>query len=148
MTNQSRNFDALPWPQKVHIAWRMETPEDETTDAPDERQYGFWPSRDKNDAGYVPAAKFNEAQKEAQRLMDGWKRGDWSYIGVVAVAEVYVPIGQGSFVTHTFRSAGLWGVESYSPEYHKEVFEDQKIDLLDQLKTLGAALQSGEFIQR
>lgn len=149
MAEQFRNLDAPNRAQQVQITWSMETPDDDScSDAPDERQDGFWPSRNKSDAGYCPPELFDKSQADAQRLMKEWRAGDWNYVGVVAVASVAIPIGQGSFVTHKFRSAGVWGIESYSPEYHKEVFAEEKAELLSQLKKLGLALEAGDFTER
>jgi hypothetical protein len=142
MGQSYRNYNAPNRAQKVSITWSMETPEDDCTDGPDERQDGFWPSHDPKAAGYCPADKFEALQRECENLMKGFVRGDWSYVGVVAVARISIPIGGGSFITHTLRSPGLWGIESYSPEYHKEVYEEQKTELLEQLKILAAAIQS------
>lgn len=147
MTDNFRNYDAPTRPQRVSITWSMETPQDDCGDAPDKRDEGFWPSHDKNAAGYVLPENFDKEQRKATRRMNAWKRGDWYYIGVVAVAHVSIPIGNGSFVTHEFRSAGLWGIEDSAGDYLKEVYAEEKDELLSQLKALGAALQSGEFDQ-
>lgn len=139
-TDHYRNFDAPKRPQKVHIAWRLEMPDDDSPDAPDERDNGFWPSHNEDAAGYVDPENYDEAQRIASERMLAWRRGEWGYIGVVAVAEIAIPIGQGAFVTHTLRSAGLWGIESDVGEYLSEVFEEEKAELLSQIETLCAAI--------
>ena len=147
MPHQYLNFDAPNRPQLVSIRWEMETPRDDYSDRPDERDDGFWPSRDPSTAGYVGAADFDAAQEAAEARMAAWEAGDWEYIGVVAVAHVAIPIGGGSFCNHTFRSAGCWGIESDSGDYLEEVFREEQAELLAQLKTLGAALASDCFEQ-
>lgn len=146
--SQFRNID-LRGPQKVRIIWTMETPDDDTSDRPDERDEGFWPNTDdKDSAGYVLPENFAEQQRIAKKRMAAFDRGDWSYVGVIARADVYIPIGDNSYAIHTFCSAGIWGIESDCIDYVEEQFSEQKEELLDSLKTLGAALASGDFIDQ
>ena len=42
---------------------------DDCGDKPDERDDGFWPSRDRNAAGYVEPSRFAEAQTAAKERM-------------------------------------------------------------------------------
>jgi hypothetical protein len=59
----------------------------------------------------------------------------WWWVGVRARA--WITITQ-SF-TFSVESAGLWGVESDRPEYHLEVFEEEKEELkgyLEMLRTM------------
>jgi hypothetical protein len=144
---QFSNMDAGRKPQKLHIRWEMETPADDTPDRPDERDDGFWPSTDPKAAGYVDPENFDEEQRKARERMDRWEAEDWWYVGVVAVANLLVPIGGGSFRIMTLKSGGLWGIESDCGDYIREVFEDEKDNLLAELKTLGEALASGDYIQ-
>lgn len=137
MTEQFRNFDAPKAPQAVRIEWERVLKDDDSADRPDQMQDGFWPSQDPEDAGYVEPDKFEEAQELAQTRMAEFDAGDWGYVGVIARAHIAVPIGGGSFCTYTLDSPGLWGVESDSPEYLAEVFEEQKAELLEHLKTMG-----------
>lgn len=144
---QFRNID-LKGPERVRIQWAMETPTDETCDNPLDRDEGFFPSQDPESPGYIGDVSQEEFERqfaEAQQRLDDFHAGEWEYVGVIAVARVYVPIGGGSYTIHEFRSAGLWGIESNAGAYLDEVFEDEKASLLDNLKTLGAALASGDF---
>lgn len=138
-------------PQKLHIRWEMETPSDETADRPDEMCDGFYPSLDREDAGWIgdnPERSFEEQMEDANQRIRDWENDVWEYVGVVAVAHLLIPIGGGSFRIMTLKSGGLWGIESDSgDDYLAEVFEEQKDDLLAELKTLGEALASGDFIQ-
>jgi hypothetical protein len=148
---QFSNIDAPKKPQKVHIRWELITPTDDTIESPEDKDEGFWPSQDPDSPGYigdVPEADFAAAMAEAQDRKDRFDAGDWEYVGVVAVAHLMIPIGcGGSFRLMTMQSGGLWGVESDCTDYIAELFEEQKADLLGELKTLGEALTSGDFIQ-
>ena len=65
-------------------------------------------------------------------------RGEWGFIGIQARAHILIVRKGGHGVTHTMTSAGLWGIESNSGEYLAEVFEEQKAELLVDLKALGS----------
>lgn len=144
------NTESPNRPQKLHIQWQMRTIEDESADRPDQMCDGFWPSTDSEDAGFIgenPATPFEQQMEEAQARMDAFDAGDWGFVGIVAVANLLIPIGGGSFRIMTLQSAGLWGIESDSGEYLLEVYEDEKASLLGELKTLGEALASGDFVE-
>jgi hypothetical protein len=63
-----------------------------------------------------------------------YERGDFSFVGVRAEAEVAV-----DGVTQTLTSGGHWGIESDSKEYLQEVAEEEYTDLRQILKTIGVA---------
>jgi hypothetical protein len=70
---------------------------------------------------------------DAQRLHD-LNRGEWHYVGIIAKAEFQV----GSSLVQTFRSGGLWGVESDSDEsYFTQIEGEQLSELRDQLEAIG-----------
>lgn len=140
-------IDVQRWPQTLRIEWEMQTPDDDTSDRPDERDEGFWPSKDKNAAGYVLPENYESEMQKAKDRMAAWENDEWRFVGVVAKAVVYIPAGGTSFRIMTLESAGLWGIESDSEEYLKEVFEEQKGDLLAELKAMGEALTKEDFIQ-
>lgn len=134
------NYDAPDRPQVVSIRWEMVQLDDDAQDAPDERQDGFWPSLDPDDAGYIGAddpAEFDHLMAAAQQRMDDWRADRWNYVGVIARAHVAVPIGGGSFTHFSLDSAGLWGIESDSgADYFAEVFEDEKAQVIANLGKL------------
>ena len=66
--------------------------------------------------------------------MESLNRGDWYYVGVIAVAEITLPE---STVIQRIRSGGLWGVESDAGEYFKEVEAEQLAELAAELGKLG-----------
>lgn len=151
MTKQFQMIDS-PAPQRVRISWEMLTPSDGSADKPDERDEGFWPSLDPEACGYIgepepsdvdatgQAARYQEQLEAAESRMAAWEAGDWEYIGVVACARVFIPIGGNSFRVMTLESAGLWGIESDSGDYLREVFAEERAELLGQLRVLGATL--------
>lgn len=138
--------------QKVRIKWTRDLEEDPHCAAPDVNDEGFWPSMDPQAAGYIgddptiitpegQEARLTEHIQRAEERMAAWTHGDWTYVGVIAKAEILIPIGGSSFRILNVASAGLWGVESDAgEEYLQSVYEDEKADLLGQLATLGAGL--------
>lgn len=122
----------------VQFARKLE--DDDCSDAPDERDEGFWPSLDKDSCGYVgPCSEeaFAAYQEKAQARMDAWKRGDWNYVGVRAEARcVIVKNGTGIYVN--LESPGVWGIESDAGGYLQEVYLQE----LATLKGMIAAMKN------
>lgn len=140
---QFRNFDAPRAEQVVSIRWEQIELDDDSGESPEDRDEGFWPSRDPDAAGYVGEVEddaFAQMQDAAQERMDAFNDGEWGYVGVIARAHISIPIGQGSFTTYTLDSPGLWGIENEadSADYRAQVFEEQKAELLGHLRILGA----------
>lgn len=74
------------------------------------------------------------------KRMEELQRGEWYYMGIYWIAEVSHEIkgNPGSRRIQSFRSAGLWGIESDSDEsYFKEVAEEQLADLKEHLEHFG-----------
>mgnify|MGYP000710594792 FL=1 len=87
---------------------------DDTPDAPDERQDGFWPSLYPDNAGFIGAGngwrdRFNAAQARAERVMAAWKTDDWYYCGVILSVAI-------DDLTLTDHAASLWGIEANYPD--------------------------------
>lgn len=100
---------------------------DDSSDAPDERQDGFWPSLDPKDAGYIgPRSKRTLARHrgKAQSIMDAWKRDDWFYCGVAMTIEAC-----GTQLTAKYDNA-LWGVECNYPGSRNTYLRDVANELL------------------
>ena len=131
------NIDSNRMPQQVHINWMRILKTDDTSDKPDERDEGFWPSRRKSAAGYVDPENFDAEMAKAKARMQAWEDGDWYYVGVIARATIHIPIGGNSFRIMEVESSGLWGIESDAGEYLNEVYAEEKAELMHQLKTLG-----------
>lgn len=82
-------------------------------------------------SGCEDAEQYKE--QDAKRLA-AYNRGDWYSIGIRAEAVVSYPCGYGSRRMETFRSFGLWGIESDSgAEYIAEIEQDQLEDLKSHL---------------
>lgn len=148
---QFQMIDVPSRPQTVAIHWEMQTPTDESAGRPDTMQDGFWPSLDPQDAGWIgedaTAADLKRAKARAQLRYNRWLGDAWRYVGVVAVARVFIPVGGCSFRVMTLESAGLWGIESDSGDYLREVYAEQKAGLMSELETLAAAIIGGNFMQ-
>lgn len=86
---------------------------DDVSDAPDERQDGFWPSLNPAEAGYIGAKSKRTLAREmakARAIMAAWKNDEWFYCGIaVTVAK------EGVRLTDEFASA-LWGIECNYPQ--------------------------------
>ena len=109
---------------------------DETPDAPDERQDGFWPSLYPNDAGFIGAGngwrdRFDTAQAKAEAVMAAWKNDDWFYCGVILSAAI-------DGLTLDRFAASLWGIEANYPDsdnaYLSEVANELLFEALEAAK--------------
>src|SRR3990167_6986943 len=61
---------------------------DDCPDAPDQRQDVFWPSLYADAPGFIGPGpnhrqRFAEAQAKAEAVMEGWRKGEWFYCGIV-----------------------------------------------------------------
>ena len=103
---------------------------DETSDAPDERQDGFWPSLYPDDAGFIGAGngwrdRFDAAQAKAEKVMAAWKNNEWYYCGVILA----VTIGDVELTDH---AASLWGIEANYPDSDNAYLTEVANELLPQ----------------
>ncbi len=86
---------------------------DDCLDAPDQRQDGFWPSLYADAPGFIGPGpnhrqRFAEAQAKAEAVMEGWRKVDWFYCGIVL--SVFLEC------VELYRdTASLWGVEANYP---------------------------------
>ena len=115
---------------------------DDCPDPPDQRQDGFWPSLYRDAPGFMgepdqelvrgtnsPAngnnfrERFARAQAEAEVLMEGWRRGDWFYCGIV----LSVSLDGVELAPH---AASLWGIEANYPETDNSYLTDVAGNLL------------------
>lgn len=120
----------------LRIQWARLIVDDQCADRPDERDDGFWPSRDPKAAGYPGKTGFVKAYEAAQQRMDAWKRGDWNYVGVRAQARcLLVKNGCGTFYTLT--SPGIYGVESDAGDYLDTLYQEEKAQLAADMRALG-----------
>lgn len=85
---------------------------DDCTDTPEERQDGYWPSLDPDNAGYIgPKSKSTLARHtaKAQAVLDAWNRDEWFYCGVAVTIML-----DGIPLTGRYDHA-LWGIECNYP---------------------------------
>lgn len=82
---------------------------DDCIDKPDERDDGFWPSQDKNAAGYVLPENYETEMAKAKEVMRAWLADEWHYSGVVVTVEC-----EGVQLVDEYDVA-LWGVERNYP---------------------------------
>ena len=103
---------------------------DETPDAPDERQDGFWPSLYKDDAGFIGSGngfrdRFAKAQAKAERVMAAWKNDEWFYCGVILTVEI-------EGITLNRFAASLWGIEANYPDSDNAYLTEVANELLSE----------------
>ena len=117
---------------------------DDTPDAPDQRQDGFWPSLDPQDAGFIGAGKtaadLEAATAQAKAVMDAWEADEWFYCGIV------VRVSR-TGVTLDDHAASLWGIEANYPgsdnAYLAEVARELVPEALDAARLALAGLCAG-----
>jgi len=105
------------------------------------------PSKGREYRGFIPYAGgekpgtrafYRYGMKDFERIQQ-LEREYFSFIGIRAEAVVQYPIAgnPGSFRLETLTSGGLWGIESDSGDYLKEVAKEQLEDLKQHLEQFG-----------
>jgi len=114
---------------------------DDSSDAPDQRDDGFWPSRNPASAGYIgakPASEFEAQMAKAQETMRAWKADEWLYCGIVVTVSK-----NGILLTGQYSNA-LWGIEANYPgsdnAYLGEVAADLVAEAIAEARATLAAL--------
>ena len=110
---------------------------DDCSDAPDQRQDGFWPSLYIGDPGFIgPGRNFRErlakAQAEAEAVMDAWRKDKWFYCGIVLAIEC-----EGVELDHN--AASLWGIEANYPGSDNAYLAEVADELLPEALAAGRA---------
>lgn len=108
------------------ILYRATVRRDDSSDAPDERQDGFWPSLNPADAGYIGAKSrrtLGRAMAHAEEIMRAWRADEWFFCGVTISAHLSVDEydhDTGRFeVDLAEHCASLWGIECNYPRTDK-----------------------------
>ena len=117
---------------------------DDCADAPDQRQDGFWPSLDPQDAGFIGAGKTDNdletAKARAKAVMDAWEADEWFYCGIVVCVSR-------AGITLDDPAASLWGIEANYPSsdnaYLTEVARELVPEALDAARLALASLCAG-----
>lgn len=118
---------------------------DDDSSAPDERQDGFWPSLDPNDAGYIGAKSKSTLARHMARanaVMEAWRNDEWFYCGVAVTAWKDDVQLTGEY------DHALWGVECNYPStrkgnpnvYLREVANEYVTEVLEAAKATVAKL--------
>lgn len=92
----------------------------------------------------------NLYRKQDRERLAAYNRGDWHCVGVRVAATVLLGRERGWKVEHTFRSPGVWGVESDAgAAYVRELAADELAILRGMLEDAGnvAALLEGADAQ-
>jgi len=114
-------------PDGFYVQFERVILDDHCCDKPDERDCGFWPSRDPKSAGYVGECtdeEFREHFDKARERMEAFESGDWNYVGVRARAKcLVVRDNVGTYVN--LDSPGVWGIESDAGDYLDEVYREE-----------------------
>jgi|GEM_PF-2198320 len=115
---------------------------DDAGDKPDERDAGFWPSRDPKAAGYVLPEYFAAEQAKAEDAMRAWLDDEWCYVGVCLTVEK-----AGVQLTDQYSNA-LWGVECSYPgadnSHLRQVANDLVPEALKEARAMLRELRGGE----
>lgn len=89
---------------------------------------------------YDDVEDINEREKyinQDKERLDKFRCGEWYYIGIRAIAIVYIPIHNNSYNMQTITSSGLYGIESDSDkDYIQSVKHKQVDELKEYLKLL------------
>ena len=101
---------------------------DDCPDAPDQRQDGFWPSLYADAPGFIGPGpnhrhRFSDAQAKAEAVMEGWRKGDWFYCGIVLSVSL-------EGVQLASRAVSLWGIEANYPETDNGYLTEVATELL------------------
>jgi len=109
---------------------------------PNERDCGFWPSLDRDAAGYIGDGngwrkRFEQQQAKAESVMAAWKNDDWFYCGII----LSINIDETELTDH---AASLWGIEANYPDsdnaYLTQVANELLSEALDAAKRERARL--------
>jgi hypothetical protein len=101
---------------------------DDCPDAPDQRQDGFWPSLYIGAPGFIGPGpnhrqRLTDAQANAEAVMEGWRKGDWFYCGIVLSVSL-----EGVDLART--AAALFGIEANYPGTENSYLTDVANELL------------------
>lgn len=95
------------------------------SDTPEERDDGFWPSKDPKSAGYVEPKDFDKATEHAEAVMQAWKNNEWFYCGVV------LSVTKNGILLDN-HAASLWGIECNYPGSDNSYLTEVANELLDE----------------
>ena len=108
---------------------------DDCTDAPDQRQDGFWPSLIKDAPGFIGPGpnhrqRYAEARANAEAVMAAWRRDELFYCGIVLSVSL-------AGVELDANAASLWGIEANYPGSDNAYLTATANDLLADAHKIG-----------
>ena len=122
-------------PDGFYVQFARVILDDDRQPRPDERDEGFWPSRNAKDMGYCPPEFFDKSQAQATSRMERFESGEWNYVGVIARALCMIARdGTGTLIN--LDSPGTWGIESDAGDYLNEVYAEQIAELKDMIAAM------------
>jgi hypothetical protein len=131
LADHARNLKRILWLAACDIAERDGCDCGERGDA-ERGEFRYFNGCVENYKG-EPPAKIREYVARDYERMERLNRGDWSYVGIRADAEIVV-----DGVAQEITSGGLWGIESDSDwAYLAEIDGEQLSELRSQLRALG-----------
>ncbi|MCY4588312.1 MAG: hypothetical protein OXB98_19965 [Bryobacterales bacterium] len=85
-----------------------------------------------------PDTSYLEQEGCEERLRQA-ENGVFGFMGIRASCVVHIGIGQADYVIcHSFKSPGIWNVETYSSDEHiQQLFENERSILLAMLDAIG-----------
>ncbi len=119
------------------VVFKARVKYDDCRDSPDERQDGFWPSRDPQAAGYVRPENFDAEQAKAEKVMAAWNNDRWWYCGIVI--SIHVDLLGEEVLLDNF-AASLWGIEANYPDSDNSYLTDVANELLDEAQGIADGL--------
>lgn len=109
---------------------------DDSSDSPDERCEGFWPSLDPKDPGYIgPKSRRTLARHRARadEVMRAWRADEWFYCGIAVTVW-----RAGVQLTGDYQAA-LWGIECNYPESDNAYLSEVASELAQEALELAQA---------
>jgi hypothetical protein len=98
------------------------------------REYAFFMPPDSGEK--IGTELYRKYALEDYNLMEGLNESQWMYVGIVVTTVIKTDTGLSDDVFNS-----LWGIEDHfdkeSQDYHKEVIEDNKAEVKNQLLEMG-----------
>jgi hypothetical protein len=82
----------------------------------------------------------NDFDCYTQEDEDAFRRGDWYFLGVRAVAHITI-VRNGVMTMYRLESAGVFGIMSTDGDGIEDMYTEQKAELLEDIKYFGQTLK-------
>ena len=97
-------------------------------DDPTNRDEGFWPSLNKDDAGWIgdnPEKSYDEQIAHCHAIVEAFKNDEWTFCGIVLSASY-------NDIDLTDHAASLWGIEMNYPNFDNSYLSKVANELLSE----------------